>query len=455
VNSKSPSKISVSRGDVSGPSLIVKLRYSKRLAPTIAQLLRLPPSRKSQLANEKKTRPDTPEDRPVKAQVKAADGGFNKSKETPKITARRPETPAGTAKAISTSTRAVEKRPRGEDEPLLNVPSKRPKPSQDGPTTPSQQIVSSPALSNKSSAQKSQGQYATPRKDHKAINMLRTTSAEGYDSTPGRSGTTPASSKHLDPRPAPTSAPLSGKKQADYQSLSQTSQKLNQLGRSLKHEAQKVGKEDHKRAATLALECILSYMAAYAAQDQSNGLRGRPGDVEATWKTLLPLCNSYAGRTKDFPHLEGLRLYLCAVICAAICAHVAPRAPRPKAHDSPQDTPHPELAKQFSQLNENFSLLSDHYMQLFRAAQEARITLSFEDIQKQYPKTWAAKESNAKLSKIPDRFLGGDLSGPYFLPIQNDTTPIQAVRFGLKFLGEFCEKEKLNYNLRVTLGKPE
>jgi hypothetical protein len=58
---------------------------------------------------------------------------------------------------------------------------------------------------------------------------------------------------------------LNAKKQGDIQGLSQISMKLNQMGRSLKHEAQKVvlekgsraSKEDLKRAAVTSLECIL------------------------------------------------------------------------------------------------------------------------------------------------------------------------------------------------------
>ena len=169
----------------------------------------------------------------------------------------------------------------------------------------------------------------------------------------------------------------------------------------------------------------------------------------------MPLCSSYAQRTKDFPHLEGLRLYLSAVISSTICAQVAQRAPRPKAHDSPQGQPQPEPLKTPGQATDNFALLADQYMQLLRFTQEARTVLPLDDIQKSYPKTYAGKESDPSLAKVAEKFVGGNLSGPYFLPIQNDTTPIQAVRFGLKFLGEYSQKEKLNHALRVNLEKPE
>lgn len=196
-------------------------------------------------------------------------------------------------------------------------------------------------------------------------------------------------------------------------------------------------------------------MAAYYAQDLSLSLRGRPGEVEQTWKTLLPLCFSYAHCTKDFKHLDGLRSYLSSVIAAAICTHVSQRAVNTRPHDSPHDVAHAELAKQHTLLAENFALLSDHTIKMNRHYQDARIALPMEEVQVMYKKTWAGQEVNFKLVKEPEKVSGARLSGPYFLPISTDTTPIQAVRFGLKFLSEYCEKERINHTLRVNLDRPE
>jgi hypothetical protein len=94
-------------------------------------------------------------------------------------------------------------------------------------------------------------------------------------------------------------------------------------------------------------------------------------------------------------------------------------------------------------------------MKMNQHYQDARISLPSEDIQSMYKKTFAGREANAKMTKVPETINGARMTGPYFLPISNDTTPIQAVRFGLKFLSEYCEKEKLDYHLRVNLDKPE
>ncbi|KAH6642529.1 hypothetical protein C7974DRAFT_103930 [Boeremia exigua] len=466
VSGKSPYVAPPAKTEEKEPSLIVTLRFSKAKAATVKQVLRLPPKR---ALPEKKERPVPPKESPVKIRTKVVEDPVQKKlKPIPKIAARRPEasttsTPTP-SKPAPPAAKVAEKRPRAADDDVaLAVPAKRQRAlsGQDRPKTPTPQATSSSAVPNRSSAQKSQLQHETPKKEHKAINMLRTGSSESQDATPGRSGGTPANARP-DVRSMPTSAPLTGKKQAEISLMAQTSQKLNQMGRALKHEATKIltekgnktTKQDEKRAAVTNLECILSYMAAYYAQDLSLNFRGRAGEVEQTWKTLLPLCLSYARFTKDFAHLDGLRSYLSSVIASTICSLVSQRATNTKTHDSPQDIAPAQLAREHTSLAENFALLADHSKMMVAHVQDARIALPVEDLQTIYKKTWSGRETNAKLVQDAEKVSGARLSGPYFLPISSDTTPIQAVRFGLKFLSEFCENQGLKYSLRVNLDQP-
>ncbi|KAL5375038.1 hypothetical protein PMIN02_012125 [Paraphaeosphaeria minitans] len=461
INGKSPLDEPVDHSNGHETILIVKLKFSKKSRETLKRLLALPPKRDATTTRKERDEP------PQKSatQNKASDSVEKKSKPIPKVAVRRPEHPTTASKAPVPTIKVTEKRPREDDSAQASlVPAKRPRSStvssqQDRPITPRDQITSSPAASNKLSGQKSQGPYATPRKDLKAVNMLRTNSTESQHSTPGRSGATPTGAR-LDPQAHASIPPLGGKKQMDISLLQQSSMKLNQMGRSLKHEGQKLEREkaakftkaDQKHAAVIGLECILSYMAAYHAQDQSLQLRGRPAEVESTWKTLLPLCSSYARLTKDFAHLDGFRSYLGAVIAANICTHVAPRAPNPKAHDSPHELSVAELTKQHAQLTENLGLLSDHYQKLQRHTADARAALPTEQIAKMYPKTWAGAEWDKKAAT--EKVAATKLSGPYFLPIHNDTSPVQAVRFGLRFLGEYCEREGVGHRLKINLERP-
>ncbi|KAF3000858.1 hypothetical protein E8E13_007346 [Curvularia kusanoi] len=460
VSGKSPYIAPPTKADDKETSLIVRLKFTKRAA-TLERLLRLPTRG---LHSEKKERQEPPKESPAKIRTKVVEESVKKAKLIPKIAARRPEstatsTPTPSTKSTVLPTKTAEKRPRPEDDATPAVPPKRQRAlsSNDRTSTPPQ----AQATSTKSGMQKTQSQLETPKKEHKAVNMLRTGSSDSQDATPGRSGGTPATARP-DARSAPTSAPLTGKKQAEMHLIAQTSMKLNQMGRALKHEAtnifkekgNKITKQDEKRAAVTNLECILSYMAAYYAQDHSLNLRGRCGEVEQTWKTLLPLCLSYARYTKDFAHLDGLRSYLGSVIASTICTLVSQRSTSAKAHDSPQDVAHAQLAKDHTSLAENFALLADHTKKMVAHYQDARVTLPLEELQSSYKKTWAGREQNAKLIKEPEKISGARMSGPYFLPISSDTTSIQAVRFGLRFLSEYCEKEGLKYSLRVNLDQP-
>lgn len=292
INGKSPNLEATKKTEEKRPSLVVKFKFTKQRLSTFQALVKLPPKR---TISEKKERRDTPKDSsdtPMDTPAKLADATTIKKKPIPKNAARRAEpsipapTPTPTVKVAAPTTKVAEKRPRalgGPSPPVPSgkvaekrprpddvsspaIPSKRPRASStlDRPITPAHQAISPPSLSNKSTAQKAQPQYTTPKKDHKTVNMLRTNSTDSIDSTPGRSGSTPAGGKS-EAKAAPTSAPLNSKKQADISLLSQTSMKLNQMGRALKHEATKIlsvgdnklTKQDAKRAAVTNLECIL------------------------------------------------------------------------------------------------------------------------------------------------------------------------------------------------------
>jgi hypothetical protein len=427
-------------------SRIVRLKYGKKVARTLEQLLKLPASRKPPTAAEKRERQENMKDRLSKPQPKSGDVEVRKNKEASKAPVRNS---TSTAKAEANATsKAPEKRPRAEDD-MPSSKRQRTQASRENPSTPTPQPISPPTKSNKSSAQKPQGVYSTPRKVIGAINMIRTSSGEGIDSTV----TTPSSGmKNYDAKVAPTSTPVNGKKQVAKHPLQQISMKLNSLGRSLKHECQgilnkgkPISEEDSKRAAVIFLECILSYMAGYYVQDV---FRVRPGEVDNTWKTLLPFSLSFAACTRNFKHLEGLRLYLSVIMASCVSGAVSLRY-RPLAHDSPQDQAPP------SDTAANIAVLSDHFIKVLRFAAEARQALPIDDIMTSYPQTWAGRETIANPSKDGGKIVGDTLAGPYFLPIGIDTSPIHAVRFGLQFLKEYCAKERLKYEFRVNLENAE
>lgn len=187
-------------------------------------------------------------------------------------------------------------------------------------------------------------------------------------------------------------------------------------------------------------------MAGYYVQDV---LRLR-SEVDNTWKTLLPFSMSYSACTRQFKHLEGLRLYLSVIVASCVSGAICLRS-RPLAHDSPPDHGPPASSDPTASL----TVLSDHVMKMLRFASEARQALPIEDVMTCYPETWAGRETVANPSKDGAKIVGDSLAGPYFLPIGIDTSPIHGVRFGLAFLKEYCRKEGLQYEFKVNLEGAE
>ena len=241
-------------------TLVVKLKYGRKHKKEVERYLRLPSSSVSAAAEKK--------ERHLKGKPKQPESSAGRSKEVPKDSPQTVDIATPNTTTESKISVIGEKRSRPDDSQSTTVASKRQKYPPPGvdinkkPSTPAQQAIPSPALSNRSSAQKGQGQYITPRKDLRAINMIRTNSVEGNDSTPGRSGSTPSGPKPPDSKLGPTSASVNGR-QAESQAWALCSRKLNMLGRSLKHEAQKIAekekalKEDQMCAAVISIECVL------------------------------------------------------------------------------------------------------------------------------------------------------------------------------------------------------
>ncbi|KAF2197333.1 hypothetical protein GQ43DRAFT_475535 [Delitschia confertaspora ATCC 74209] len=446
-------------------SLILRLKFSKKSARSLEQLLKLPASRKPISHAQKKERQENRKEGAPKPQPRTFGSETSKNKDVNKVTARRVDELASAVRTERVSgLKGPEKRVRGEDD---TPSSKRQKTSaaQDRPTTPAEQLVSSPALPNKSSAQKLQAAYITPRKELKSINMLRTSSAEGYETTPGRGVATPSSGlKKTNGKPAPTSTAVNAAKGADVEAIGRTSKKLNELGRSLKHECTKLGQNrkqmsdvDAKRVAITGLECILTYVASFYLTDVQWTIQGRPGAGPNNWVTLMPLLGSYWNCCKNFAHLEGLRLHLLTVITSVVCGILSKS--RSGAHDSPQDQPRIDAAKTLwtdvartlgiDAARSPLEIISEQVISLHRFATDARMALSVDDIMKHYPKTWTGRETVVKSAKDQDKIKMGKLAGPYCLPIAADTPPIQLVRFGYKFLKEYAAKEGVKYDFRL------
>lgn len=456
----------VSQGSVPGkpPSLVVKLKYGKKNRKEVERYLKLPPS-KTAKQREGDTVTKNNDDR---LNGESTSNGVLNNREAP----AKPEKSAnpsghsmkGALKRVNSTTSSQtsddksrstpEKRPRpAEDAQSIAPPSKRPKTvstvdPDKRPGTPTQTSLPSPAQTNRSSAQKPQ--LVTPRRDFKGVTMTRTGSTESNAATPRPLVTTPSSSRGI----APTSAPASNSRSAEAKTWCETSKRWNDLGRILKHAADAIVRDqsgkptpaDRKKAAVTGIESVLCYMLAYICMDMDLHLTRRTCTVEGSWSTLMPMWRMFERACKPYEHLDGLCLYLGAVICARIQAILVERG---ESWRTRSDSPGGDNAR-YDHNQADIDLMYDTVMQMSQYVREAQNKLPEDALINQYPKTWDGRRKGHRLGNW-ESLSPGEVKGEYCLPLNYDTSPMQAVRMAVVFLKEWIEKEGLEYELRLKL----
>lgn len=419
------------------PKFIVKLKYPKRSARPIQQILRLPAKRslaerqERVTSSKEKSRPSQGEDTKQLAPVKPTK--IKPSTSTSAITS------ASTNTTITTPLTKPAKRPHPVED-SASVPAKRVKVptalnTDKRPSTPSDQAIPSPALTNPLSSQKTHSQFATPRKDLRALNMVRNASSPGNDSTPGGPVLTPNTTKapatggsqgaHLSTEDKKRSGPEADEWNA-YHLRTQI------LARDLKHKARDLEErlpdlpEHEKRAAqdklaAMCIETVMCFMISFHASDAANPYR----NIEQTWRSLLNLAKTYKRQVQHNQSLDAIRLTLVSVIACRVA---------------------------FGPRNSNFLNLASAtaaFRTLHADAQVAAHAISVADavlgignFQRIFPKTWNGRElkESAPIFTVPQRDFGtlNDLNGPYWLPLNGASTPIVGVRFGVKVLEEWA-----------------
>jgi hypothetical protein len=257
----------------------------------------------------------------------------------------------------------------------------------------------------------------------------------------------------------PTSAPYSGARAAELKFLSEQSQKYNKMGRNLKHENQDINNKpkdqqtepERKRMALLGLECILAYMLAYSLGDSRRRLEGNSAEIETSWRTLLPLFKYMRSFVAKYKPLDGLHNYLGLVINARISTVVTDRLSRsanaPVAADSPQSA-----IETSNPVAENTKIAIESFRAMTDCNRDATSRLPIEDIMNNFPTTWASRATGTRdptLEALVSANGDAQLKGKYWLPIGIDTSPVQAVRFGMQIIKEWILIEELGYEPRI------
>lgn len=311
----------------------------------------------------------------------------------------------------------------------------------------------------------------TPMKDSRG-NSLRGDSREADVKTPlslastkgvasSIEKTTKMPSSHAD---VPTSS-----RDDEWRAWREEFQKYTSLGREIKHSVDRLTRakassenvtvSDERLQAASGIESIMCFIVAFIADDRSKALARQVGDSDK-WRSIIAYWKVVRNNTKRYPHLWGLCSILGAVSHDAInfldmerlavCSVPGEQSPVPtpgsdeNAFNSEKNKPHKkEFLDLKNRLPENFRDANRLWLEGCRELPDDVLTT-------EYPETWAKRSRNF-LERGTNKLKVGSYAGEYFLPFGRTTTPMEAVRFGVALLQEWCENEGLTFEPRLKL----
>ena len=352
-------------------------------------------------------------------------------------------------------------------------------------STPIKPAIRSPALSQHGSAQRQQ--TTPPKHNLKSTAMHRMTSAEGNVQTPSegiRSGTpTAPGSAERSARDARATSSTSSTtfvtdKSGDVGMWKGENQKYTALGRTLKYAADEKLKDPQllkdpngsnntvikNQGIAIAIETVLCYMLAFLAADEMQG--GRKAGDPSAWRSLLGYLNFVIGQAEPIPHLHGLCLQLEAICRDTILLCDHERLERDPTLAAGSDEARPSApnreAGAVAAERERVARAAAAYefrkdlVKNAQSSQQAWLTgysrLSTDDLSQSYPNTWAKRTKVPGAAKGKERLVFGKYGdGGFYLPLNQTSSGLEAVRMGLSFLEEWCKTEKVQWKAKLVL----
>lgn len=300
-------------------------------------------------------------------------------------------------------------------------------------------------------------------KDHKGPTSYRTELDDGDENAPKSTSrdSVPTSKRS----PSLTSDHKARSRDSERRAWKDEFHKFSNLGRELKHAAERhtakdsVTTTDKKLAVATAIETILCFILAFAADDQSKALARQVGE-SSNWLSILAYWQVVKKNSAPYPALHSLCHILGAVSYDAIHALDLERlaiSPIPGEHTA---VPTPgsdgdtvisdESKKTMKEFLELKSRLPECYKKSQRLWLEGTRGLSENILASQYPLTWSRRSKNYS-ERGRQQVKVGDYSGEFFLPLERTSLPVEVVRFGWSMLTEWCTKEGVDWKGRLGL----
>lgn len=432
--------------------LLLKIR-KKTNRKNLAQYLRLPPT-PGKYPHIRRTVEHEPRSwTPLSEQKHASNSHDNRLENPAKLRRNDPE-----------AAMAGEKRrrsPDSRDEPEL--PTKRHKTPGWVPQnahTPRQPSTSSPAPSNVGSAQKPQ--LLTPKADPKSAPMLRVESGERSTTTPqGLALNCTPNVPHAGNRR--NSVTSSGGRKPSLQDLKRDANMYLRQATDLKHASDVYLKEisnmtdgERKRGVMIGTESVLCYILAFTLFDEPQRQFAQYGNIDG-WKSMLRLLDLINREAQPFKHLTGLLLQLEGIIRDYMVCYDFQRLDHNPLEQKIAETAAVDPAKTKEECKAAAYHASFHdfrrYFEKSQAAWRSGLELlKVSDIESEYPMTWAKRERRFLLPvKSADVVTQGEYQRRFNLPMGSMTSGLQAVSFGMSFLGEWSKKNGVKWEPKLEL----
>lgn len=305
----------------------------------------------------------------------------------------------------------------------------------------------------------------TPAKDlkHSSSRHESATNDRKEHSHPG-SRKTPA-----DPSPSTItqspSRPNSADRNGERRAWKDEYQKYGNLGRELKHAADrhtakdKVANTDEKLAAVTAIEAIICFVLAFIAEDQSKAISRQIGD-SSTWLSIIAYWRVVKKNSLPYPPLHSLCLILGAISYDAIHAldlerlAITPmpgeQTPLPTPASDGQPTQSEDGKRGLKDFLELKGRLPECYKESQRLWYDGSRGLSEDTLARDFPETWSKRARNYT-EQGKKRLKPGDYSGEIYLPLGRTSTPLEIVRFSYSLLSEWCSKENIEWQGKLDL----
>ena len=456
--------------EAAGPNKVAVLKFGKSARTRARQLLALPPqpvkasaatvkkpqeaSKGTDVGAEKSGRSskDAPSAKAQEARAKELKAKEKEEKARVEKEERARQQKAAAKASTSEATKASKpsaKRPRPsvEEEEAVGPATKRVKapttlmkPEQKAarrPTTPQD----SPLPSKPNSAQKSA--LNTPRKSAMSTAMTHSRSNEGQVNTPlGNASNDVSTPSSL--RPSSQNADSNGQAQLDLKAEWKAEwMRCMTIAKTIKREAQnsRDGSEIlTKQGALLAVESLIGFMIAFAANNEL--VRGSPFPCYKDWESILTFAQWVRNETSSFGHLSGLACQLAATCRERYGFYLQKYIQREVGSDNFWATAAAsrELLTGLCRAEaENKALMQNLWVE---GAEKLAV-----DIVTSYPETWD-KAVNDPIKKV--QVKPGEYTGPFFLPLSGSwSSHWEAIRFGIAFLPEWAQEQKVAFKGRL------